>query len=156
MSTLPPDGTSPDFVPLIALVYRLNRALQDDMVRQAHRRGYTELSTAHNSVFATLGVEPARATDLAARAGITRQSMGELVRGMCDLGYLEMRPDPTDRRAKLVAWTDKGLVNAREGFEHIRDRERQFAEEFGAGDYDAVRKQLARITELIEDSLKEE
>lgn len=152
MSSLPSDGNEPDFVPLIALVHRLNRALQDDMTQQARQRGYAELSTAHNAVFATLGTEPARATDMAARAGITRQSMGELVRGMCEIGYLEMRPDPTDRRAKLVAWSEKGLQNAREGFEHIRARERQFAEEFGPREYDALKDQLARITRLVEDS----
>ena len=37
---------------------------------------------------------------MAARAGITKQSMGEVVRELVDLGVLEMVVDPTDRRAK--------------------------------------------------------
>src|SRR5688500_606083 len=92
--------------PLIALVDRANRALQADMVRIAHLRGHPEVKPAHNSVFGTLSAEGSRASDMAARAGITRQSMGEIIREMVDLGILEMRPDPEDRRAKLVTYTD--------------------------------------------------
>ena len=52
---------------------------------------------------------------MAARAGITRQSMGEVIREMVDLGLLEMVADPDDRRAKLVRYTDAGLAVAQGG-----------------------------------------
>src|SRR3954470_19241200 len=89
--------------PLIGLVHEADRELQSDMVRAARAHGWTEAKFAHNAVFGTLGFEGARTADLAVRAGITRQSMGEIVRELVELGILEMTPDPTDRRAETGA-----------------------------------------------------
>jgi DNA-binding MarR family transcriptional regulator len=141
---------SPHDVPLIALVHRLNRALQEDMVRWAHARGHTARTAAHNSVFATLDLQGRRASDMAAQSGITRQSMGELLGGMAALGLVEMRPDPTDGRAKLVAWTEEGLAQAREGYTHIRDLEQRFSDEFGQQEYARVKEVLARLVPLLD------
>lgn len=136
--------------PLIALVDRANRALQADMVRTAHLHGHPEVKPAHNSVFATLSEEGSRASDMAARAGITRQSMGEIIREMVDLGILEMRPDPDDRRAKLVTYTDHGRRVAADGYRHLIELERRFEEEFGTVEYATTREILARIAPLLE------
>jgi DNA-binding MarR family transcriptional regulator len=86
---------------------------------------------------------------MAAQAGITRQSMGEVIRDMVRLGMLEMKPDPADKRAKLVTWTEKGLANAQEGYEYILALEDRFSEEFGAEEYQRVRDALERITEIV-------
>jgi DNA-binding MarR family transcriptional regulator len=153
MSSPPPPD--PDFVPLIALVHRANRALQSDMVRQAHRGGHTEIKQSFNYVFATLDAVGNKAIDMAAQAGITRQSMGEIIREMVDLGLVEMRPDPDDRRAKLVSYTEKGLAQAREGFEHILGIERRFAAEFGKAEYESVRRVLERLVPLLDESAEE-
>lgn len=132
------------------LVDRANRALQSDMVREAHRQGHPEVKYSHNAVFSTLDEPGARATDMAARAGITRQSMGEIVRDMVSLGILEMRPDPDDRRAKLVTYTPSGLAHARDGFQHILDLEQRFTDEFGEEAYATVRSVLERVVTLLE------
>jgi DNA-binding MarR family transcriptional regulator len=137
-----------DRTPLIALVDRASRALQSDMVRAAHDAGFTELRYSHNAVFGTLTTTPARTVDLAARAGMTRQSMGEVVRDLVDLGILEMVPDPADGRAKLVRYTEAGLDQAHRGSQHIRDLEQRFADEFGE-DYEAARRVLERITAIL-------
>jgi DNA-binding MarR family transcriptional regulator len=136
--------------PLIGLVDRANRALQADMVHTAHRRGHPELKPAHSSVFATLAEEGSRTADMAARAGITRQSMGEVVRDLVGLGILEMRPDPDDRRAKLVTYTEHGRLVASHGYEHLVELEQRFVEEFGEREYDIVRDVLARVVELLD------
>jgi DNA-binding MarR family transcriptional regulator len=146
-----PPAIKPERVPLIALVDRASRALQTDMVREAHRRGHPEIKYAHNAVFATLSEGGARAIDMAARAGITRQSMGEVIRELVSLGILEMQPDPTDRRAKLVTFTKDGLAQARQGFQHIIDLEKKFAAEFGEDEYEIVRNVLERLVPLLDE-----
>jgi DNA-binding MarR family transcriptional regulator len=147
----------PGHKPLIALVDRANRALQADMVQTAHRRGHLELKPAHNSVFATLSAEHgSRAADMANRAGITRQSMGEVIRDLVDLGILEMLPDPEDRRAKLVVYTEHGREVALDGYGYIVELERRFAEEFGEQEYAMVRDVLGRVVGLLEEWSAEE
>ena len=76
----------PDRKPLIALVHNADKAFQAHMVRSAHQRGRPDIKPAHNFLFAILGDEGDRAANLANRAGITRQSMGEVIRDLVDIG----------------------------------------------------------------------
>jgi DNA-binding MarR family transcriptional regulator len=146
----------PDRKPLLALVDRANRAMQADMVRAAQKRGYDVARPAHNAVFATLWApEGERTVDLAHRAGVTRQSMGEVVRDLVGLGILEMIPDPADRRAKLVRFTDEGITQARLGYRHLRRLEQRFVKEFG-DDYEATRRVLERVVGILEEAAEEE
>ena len=131
--------------PLIHLAEKAARALGVDMVRAARERGYTEVRLAHNAVFATLYGEAARTSDMATRAGITKQSMGEVVRELADMGILQVNPDPEDGRAKLVSYTDFGIEVTEEGRRHLEDLERRFVEQFGADDYEAARRVLEGV-----------
>ena len=139
----------PTRIPLIALVHRAGRELQADMVRNARERGWADAKPAHNSVFGTLGLEPARASDMAVSAGITRQSMGEVIRELVELGIVEMTPDPTDRRAKLVSYTESGRQEALEGGDHIADFEERMVAELGAEGYEQLRTGLEKIVEVL-------
>ncbi|TCC27493.1 MarR family winged helix-turn-helix transcriptional regulator [Kribbella speibonae] len=145
-----------DRKPLIALVERANRALQSDMVRRAHADGHTEVKMAHNSVFGFLPSDGARAADMAARAGITRQSMGEVIRDMVALDLLEMRSDPKDGRAKVVTYSERGLAVAGDGFGHLSELERRFAEEFGEEEYAVARDVLDRLVGVLDRLASEE
>jgi DNA-binding MarR family transcriptional regulator len=119
------------------------------MVREAHGRGRTDIKPAHNHLFGILGLDGDRSANLAARAGITRQAMGEVIRDLVDLGILEMVPDPQDKRAKIVRYTDEGRAFASAGYRHLADLEDRFAEEFGVEGYEAVRAAMQRITEIL-------
>jgi len=151
-----PQVPRPDRKPLIALVERANRALQTDMVRRAHADGHTEVKMAHNSVFGTLHAEGARAADMAARAGITRQSMGEVIRDMVALDLLEMRSDPNDGRAKVVTYSEHGLAVAGDGFGYLGELERRFADEFGEDEYAVARDVLERLIDVLDRFAAEE
>ncbi len=138
-------------VPLIALVFRLNKLFQQHMVDEAARRGHPELKASHNSVFATLDPDGGRPSEMAAQSGITRQSMGEVIRDMVRLGYVAMAPDPLDRRAKVVTWTDHGRAEARIGYGHIQDIERMIRERLGEQWTGDLREGLAEVTRLLEE-----
>lgn len=138
----------PDRKPMIALVHDADRAFQAHMVREAHARGRPDIKPAYNHLFGVLGFEGDRAAALATRAGITRQSMGEVIRELVDLGMLEMVPDPEDRRAKIVRYTAEGKRFAGEGFRHLMELEARFEAEFGA-DYEAARVVLERVVGLL-------
>jgi DNA-binding MarR family transcriptional regulator len=144
-----PDEPMIDRKPLIAIVDRATRLLIADMLRAGHDRGHTQIRPAHNPVFATLPSEGARTSEMAARAGITKQSMGEAVRDMVDLGLVEMTEDPDDRRAKLVTWTDAGLEVAHDGKRHMYALEQVWKDKFGAEEYETAREVLEGIVEMM-------
>ena len=50
------------------------------------------------------------ATELAQRAGITKQAISQLVRELEVRGYVEQVPDLTDTRAKIVRLTKRGVA----------------------------------------------
>lgn len=139
-----------DRKPFIALAEGAARALGADMVREARSHDRVRIRLAHNAVFGHLPLEGARTSDMAARAGITKQSMGEVVRELVDLGILETTPDPADRRAKLVTYTEHGLEFALAGRRYLAGLERRFAEEFG-DDYETARRVLAGVIESFGD-----
>ncbi len=142
------DGPMIDRKPMIAIVDRLLRLLSADMVQTAQERGHA-IRPAHDPVFATLPSAGARASDMAARAGITKQSMGEAIRDMVDLGLLEMTEDPTDRRAKLVTFTEAGRVVAQDGKRHMFALEQQWMDKFGKENYETAREVLEGIVDLM-------
>lgn len=137
-------------VPLIALVHRANRELQADMVRHARAAGYEHAKPAHNWVLGTLPAAGARSAELAAQAGITRQSMGEVIRDLVDLGVVRMTPDPDDRRAKLVSYTDSGLEQVQDGMAHIADVDDRMIAALGRGGYEQLRHGLDLVVKVLQ------
>ncbi len=138
-----------DRQPLIGLVEKAGRLLRMDMVAAARARGHSEIRFAHNAVFGHLPLEGARVSDLAERAGITKQSMGEVVRELVGLGVLRIGPDPEDGRAKRVTYTERGLEIAADGRRHLLELEARFAEEFGARNYAATRQVLEKLVDSL-------
>jgi len=71
-------------------------------------RGHPDVRPPHGNVFQFLDDDGTRVQVLAERAGVTKQSMAELVAHLERHGYVERVPDPADRRAKLVRATARG------------------------------------------------
>ncbi len=87
--------------PLPTLVSALRTAaalMIDELIARLHAAGYSDVTPAHHGVFENLDPGGTRLTELAARAGITHQSMSELVSVLERRGYLERRADPADDR----------------------------------------------------------
>jgi DNA-binding MarR family transcriptional regulator len=110
--------------------------------------GSADLRPAHGNVLEHLSENPAeslRLVDLAARAGMTPQSMGQLVDDLEVRGYLERRPDPADRRAKRIHLTEKGHATVRAAERSMRDVERHLSQLLGEEDHARLRRMLERV-----------
>ncbi len=127
------------------------KALSDDLVGDLHRqlaqRGYAEIRPSHGMVFQYLDEEGSRITDLAARVKITKQSMSTLVYQLEDWGYLQRRPDPTDKRAVLFAFTEKGKEVRKLGQTLNYEFEQKWAVKLGEEDFSRFRTFLKRLWE---------
>jgi DNA-binding MarR family transcriptional regulator len=84
--------------------HRMFRAVNDEMTGCG-------LSMARTKVLTRLHEQgPTRQSVLAAEFGLSPHSITDIIDGLERSGMAERRPDPTDRRAKLVAITDAGEV----------------------------------------------
>lgn len=106
--------------------------------------GYPQ-KPSHSAVFAQIRPEGNRLTDLARGANITPQAMGELVDELEELGYVERRPDPTDRRAKLIVLTERGHACVAAGIATIDGIEERLRATLGASGHAQLRSLLARL-----------
>jgi DNA-binding MarR family transcriptional regulator len=69
-----------------------------------------QIGAAHIHITRHLAVGGSRLTELAFSAGMSKQAMGDLV-DQCEAWDLVRRePDPQDRRARRVVFTDTGLL----------------------------------------------
>jgi DNA-binding MarR family transcriptional regulator len=69
-----------------------------------------QVGAAHIHITRHLAVEGSRLTDLAQRAGMTKQAMGTLVNQCEAWGMVRRDDDPADARARRVQFTDTGLA----------------------------------------------
>ncbi len=107
---------------------------------------FDDLRPSHGNAMEQLEIEDGlRLTDLATRAGITLQSMGELVDDLQVKGYVERRPDPNDRRAKRIYLTDRGRKNARVAKRATAEVEDRLVELLGEQRYELLRSTLEEI-----------
>lgn len=128
------------------LLERARRAVFANVLARFQREGFTDLRDAHGSVFVFLPRGGARLTELAERARVTKQSMGELVRELESLGYLERRVDPADARARIITLTERGKRANDIGLQEISETEGRWAREVGADRVRALRETLEQIT----------
>lgn len=133
-----------DRPPLIALVERADRALVADLVSAAAERGFPEVRMSHNAVFATLRAEGSRVSEMAARAGITKQSLAAIVKDLERAGLVTISPDPADGRAKVVKYTNRGWQCARSGAAYLREVEDALATLIGRDRLDDLRGLLGQ------------
>lgn len=99
----------------------------------------------HSAVFAQIDPTGSRLTELAQRANITPQAMGELIDELEELGYVTRRPDPTDRRAKLIVLTDEGHAAVEAGRQTILGLEQRITEIVGEEGHETLREMLAKL-----------
>ena len=69
-----------------------------------------QVGAAHIHITRHLAVGGSRLTDLAASAGMSKQAMGDLVDQCEAWGLVRREPDPHDRRARRVVFTESGLA----------------------------------------------
>lgn len=103
------------------------------------------IKPSHSAVFAQIEPGGSRLTKLAAGANITPQSMGVIVDELEELGYVERRPDPSDRRAKLITLTARGHDAVAAGEATITGLEEDLVAILGERGVQQLRRLLSRI-----------
>jgi DNA-binding MarR family transcriptional regulator len=137
--------TNPD---LGVLTSQVLFAVQEELFDTLARQGHPNLRPQHGAVLAYLDPDGSRATELARRSGQHKQVIGKLIDELEQLGYVERRPDPRDRRAKLIVPTPRGLDQMTRSDAILAAMEHRHAQTLGAqayADFKHAFRQVARL-----------
>jgi DNA-binding MarR family transcriptional regulator len=120
------------------LLVRLLGEFRAELFATAAERGYSDIRQAHLQVFGNIGIEGMRLTELAGRSQLSLAAASELVTDLQHRGYLERRPDPSDRRAKLIHPTRKGLRALSDAGDRVAEIEHHWSGLVGRARFDAM------------------
>lgn len=107
------------------LLLRAFQIFEGDMLAGLAENGIGGLRLSHFAVLRNTDRTGSRLTEIAARAGLTKQAIGPLVHELVTMGVLSMAPDPTDGRARMVRFTpagERGLHTARSVYRRVFQR----------------------------------
>jgi DNA-binding MarR family transcriptional regulator len=112
--------------------------------------GFDDLNAAHVGLWRYPGLEGLRPSQLADRAGITKQSVNDLLGHLEGHGYLVRAPDSADGRARVIQLTAKGrrleaTIYASAGAAQLR-----IAEILGPRRFAQLHSSLELLTEQLE------
>src|SRR6185437_1256947 len=94
---------------LIGALLRVpSQAIHRRLIAELNAAGFSELRLPHIAVFSYPDPDGSRPSDLAERAGMSKQAMNQLLQSLEQLGYLRRTPDERDARARIVRLTERG------------------------------------------------
>jgi len=107
--------------------------------------GYPWFAHARSGLLAYLGRKGARQSELAERAGLTKQAVQQFVDGLVADGAVERVPDPADARAKIVVFTAYGRKVLADANRVKLKIESEFRKTLGAADFERLCEALERL-----------
>jgi DNA-binding MarR family transcriptional regulator len=159
---------SPKRLRLALLLRLLHREYTIGINTALAEAGFGGIRSGDAKVFPFVPPEGIQVRDLAARAGVRKQTMAQSVDQLERAGYLERLPNPSDGRSRLVVLTERGRavqpvaagagdviekrwaqLTSPEEFETLRDLLRRLLDRIGQADPDAIN----RLTSLDESRL---
>ncbi|MGD9955227.1 MAG: MarR family winged helix-turn-helix transcriptional regulator [Candidatus Nanopelagicales bacterium] len=142
----PREHDGPDH--LFALLEQAGRGFRAEFGDVLSEQGVAlPLSGSRMRVLQLIPVAGVRPTELAERARMTKQSLGEALTALEHEGLVARAPDPSDRRAWIVAPTSKGLAVSATVDRVARNAERRITRRLGRDDVAAFRRVLSALAE---------
>ena len=128
-------------------IFGATRVIEGHVLKVLCEEGFSNIRMVHLNLYRNLELDGTRLTVLASRANMTKQGMQELVDRAEELGYVERRPDPHDRRAKVVVFSKRGIKLLEALHKAIRFMEQQMTEQIGMRAVKEITRLLIRYGE---------
>jgi len=146
MSPKPP---TPDAIGLLLrLLHQHWAAAIDAALRDA---GFDGIRPPHANVFPFVPAEGIQVSRLTRLARVRKQTMAQAIEELEAMGYVERRPDPSDRRARLVFLTERGLAVRPVAAATARKVETEWAKIIGRGELETLRSTLGALLARLGD-----
>jgi DNA-binding MarR family transcriptional regulator len=118
---LPADGVeAPAIGGLLRMVWQIHR---DRMYERVVAAGYPDVTRAQFALLRFPGVDGMRPSEAAELAGLSKQSVNDLLGELERAGYLVREPHPTDGRGRIVRLSAQGRRLQRTAHQISRDLE---------------------------------
>lgn len=113
-----------------------------------------DLTTAQGHVigYLTHAAEPPCARDLETTYGLSHATVSGILSRMEGKGFIEIRPDPRDRRVKRIYLLEKGTACSMEICRRIHETERIMEEGFSPGELTLLRSLLKRAIQNLSET----
>lgn len=134
---------------LATLMFVSYRAM-DERVRQAMRDAGYDVTVAQARLAQRIAEEGTRLTELADRAGVTKQTASLLVAALEREGLVERVPDPDDGRARLIRLSARGREAAQRAMEVVIGVEGEWTAHLGPELTERLREALVRLREITD------
>ena len=132
--------TEPDLAILLA---GASRVVADRLGAAVQAAGIDDMRTPYGFVIRALAERARTLTELAEVLDVSKQAAIKVVDEMERRGFVERLPHPGDRRAKVIAPTERGRHVRATALAASRRMERDLRRAAGDGDVDALRRALS-------------
>ncbi len=132
------------------LLYIPYRSFENRIFAALADAGFEDISVAQMKIMGRIGEHGTRLTELAEQAQVTKQTAGYLVEQLEKGGWVERVPDPTDKRARLVRFTEKGLAAIPIAREEGAKIEAEWEAHIGKRRMTELRATLAKLREITD------
>lgn len=132
------------------LLFLPYRAMEARVFEVLAEQGFDDLTPAQARVFQRIAASGSRLTDLAAQAGITKQSAGFLVDQLERAGYVDRVPDPDDGRARLVRIAERGARSVEASRRIVAEVEAEWTAHLGERRMKQLREILTDLREITD------
>ncbi|MBE6951340.1 MAG: MarR family transcriptional regulator [Ruminococcaceae bacterium] len=133
---------------------KLHFLLEQIMNRKLQELDLTS-AQGHAIGFLTHAAEAPCARDIESTYGLSHATVSGILSRMESKGFIEVRPDPRDRRVKRIYLLDKGTACSKSIARHIEESERIMTEGFTEEELEQFRAYLSRATQNLERSVRE-
>jgi DNA-binding MarR family transcriptional regulator len=142
-----PDSQPKSTIDLAILLTAASRGVADRLIEAMRRAGLDEVRSNHGFVIRALADGGLTLTELAARLGVSKQAAQKVVDDMERGGLVERVPSSSDRRAKAIRLTKRGLKVRKTALAASRRMEAELRRDLGDTVVDAARYALEHFVE---------
>ncbi len=132
--------------PLIGALLRLPaQAIHRRIVAGLNAAGFRDLRLPHMGVLQHPGPDGRRPSELAERAGMSKQAMNQLLRSLERLGYVRRRDAEKGGRARVVQFTPRGRAAWAKIHDILAEIETEWRRTLGDRQFDRLKKLLCDV-----------
>jgi DNA-binding MarR family transcriptional regulator len=131
---------------LIGALLRLPaQAIHRRIVVGLNQAGFRDIRLPHMAVLQYPGPDGSRPSELAERAGTSKQAMNQLLQSLERLGYICRSDAEEDGRARIVHFTERGHAAWAKVYEILAEIETEWRARLGDRKFDRLKNMLCEV-----------